>query len=67
MATKFYINRTDTEFVLSQAKKEGFEVDLNEEETEIMKALIESLKFKSILEKCAEAGYFLQAKQQQTH
>lgn len=63
MATKIFINYDEGKFVLAQTRKENsFEVEFDGEEIQIAKALLESTKLRTILEKCAKAGYFLHSK-----
>lgn len=66
MANEFFINELDGNVALSQTKKNGCKVSLSKEETEVVKALIGSQAFKSILEKCAMAGYILMAQKTQS-
>jgi len=67
MATKFFVKQDRGSFTLVQSSmkqsgKDCFEVQLTEEEVIIAKALASSQSIKTILEKCAGAGFLLHSK-----
>ena len=59
MENDLFINRDEkSNITISQAKKDGFSIGLNPEELTLAMALFDSPKIKTILQKCAEAGYY---------
>ena len=61
MATKFFVNDDGRgNLTIGQTKKDGFPISLDEKEIVLMEVLVGSQEMRTILQKCAEAGYYLQ-------